>query len=153
MFSSLREFLKKIRYIIRHHRNPSLLLWRVTACSILIVCVGLPRHAISQNTVKLIAKPDSCVALHRGQPCFARIQLSWTEPVESDVCLYANDDNTPLVCLPGSRLEATVEHSSSTSTLYSLRIKNATQVLAEVVVRTAWVYRTGRKSSSGWRLF
>lgn len=155
MSSSLQKPLCGAGFLKRHPqtRMTSLFGWQVLACSILVVSAVLPIQAIGQDEIKLTAKPDSCVALHRGQPCFSRVQLSWTGPMDSDVCLYSNNDEVPFLCLSGNTRQVSVDYASGTSTLYSMRFRNAEQVLAEVVVRTAWVYRTGRRSSSGWRLF
>ncbi|MFK7994264.1 MAG: DUF3019 domain-containing protein [Granulosicoccus sp.] len=130
-----------------------LLARRVSITGVFIFCVGWPLSALTQNDMKLIVKPDSCVALHRGQQCFMRVQLSWNAAAGSELCIHANNDDEPMVCVQAGASEVTVEYASETSILYSLKEKDTTQALAEVTVRTAWVYRTGRRSSSGWRLF
>ncbi|MFK7859530.1 MAG: DUF3019 domain-containing protein [Granulosicoccus sp.] len=156
MFSSrLWNMPGPLQTVVQHGVGRMLLLavLRISTVGMFIICVGLPTQATSQNDLMLIATPDSCVALHRGQQCFLSVQLSWTEPVDSEVCLFAGDDERPLLCVSGNTQGVSVEYASSSSTRYSLKVKDTTHVLAAAMVRTAWVYRSGRRSSSGWRLF
>lgn len=46
------------------------------------------------------------------------------------------------------------DYASATSeTFYLRREESEMSNLAEVTISTSWVYRTNRRSSSGWRLF
>jgi len=106
-----------------------------------------------EQTVLLTAMPTSCVALHRGQQCYQRIQLSWLNAQGERYCLFVEDSDTLLYCSSGAETFYLHDYSSKTSESYSLRLGEQGEIVSSVTVSTAWVYRTGRRSSSGWRLF
>jgi len=101
----------------------------------------------------LQARPGTCVALHKGQVCFQKVSLSWNSPDAQRMCLFIGDTEQALHC--SSKVQATYVHAyqSKTSQQFYLRKGEAGPVLAAASVNTAWVYRTGRRSSSSWRLF
>ena len=108
-------------------------------------------HAASG--VQLIAKPSNCVALHRGQMCFQRIVFSWTTTVPRRYCLFQEDQESAIVCAQGSQEEVMYDYASKSSERFILRQDETGPLVAELTINTAWVYRTGRRSSSSWRLF
>ena len=107
------------------------------------------RHAKPELQVT----PASCVALHRGQVCFQRLQLRWSNPAGHHLCLFLQSDGEALHCT--SLLSASYRHDygSDDSEVFVLRRGVSGEVLATATVSTVWVYRTGKRSSSGWRLF
>jgi len=102
----------------------------------------------------LNANPVTCVALHKDQVCFQQITLSWSQLAPGDYCLYIEDVKRPLTCWFDNTLNSFVhEYESADSIRYELREGSSDDSMATVSVNTSWVYRTGRRSSSGWRLF
>lgn len=105
---------------------------------------------------QLAAHPATCVALHKGQICYQWIELRWQNLPPGQFCLFQDEEPTALLCW---RDRATGSHrhryASATTERYSLRPMGGQDSLPqlEYVISTAWVYRTGRRSSSGWRLF
>lgn len=108
---------------------------------------------VSQNGHSLKAMPSSCVALHRGQICYQRIRFDWTSSNAQRLCLFHEDGDTLLHCSVNPTVRYVHDYSSPTSESYTLRVGEMGPVLSRVTVHTSWVYRTGRRSSSGWRLF
>lgn len=104
-------------------------------------------------TVDLRVTPASCVALHRGQVCFQRLQLRWKNPEGLRLCLFHQAASEALHCTAVSTALYRHEYHSDDSEVFTLREAMSGEVLATATVTTAWVYRTGKRSSSGWRLF
>lgn len=107
----------------------------------------------SVEGAQLSVMPTSCVALHRGQLCYQRIRLSWFSSDGKRYCLFADDSDVLLYCSSSSHTVYLHEYSSKSSESYSLRLGDEGPIVSSVNVSTSWVYRTGRRSSSGWRLF
>ncbi len=105
------------------------------------------------NGMQLVAMPSSCVALHRGQLCFQQIRLSWYSTDDQRYCLFSDDADVLLYCSSSENTYFLHEYSSKSSESFSLRLGEDGPVVSAVKVSTSWVYRTGRRSSSGWRLF
>lgn|GEM_PF-3672727 len=104
------------------------------------------------NQFSFNAVPSSCVALHRGQKCFADITLSWFSPDRALLCVFRNEEQNALICSSNAKSEFQFRYATESSEKYSLRDTSG-NTLATVLVSTAWVYRTGKRSSSSWRLF
>lgn len=105
------------------------------------------------GNVELAAKPTSCVALHRGQLCFQKIRFTWVAELDRLYCLYQDDKDTALYCSEDRKNVYVHEYASETYQSFSLLDVETGNVVSRLKVNTAWVYRTGRRSSSGWRLF
>ncbi len=124
----------------------------------LLASLSLLFHSVLQaqdNSLELrfVAKPASCVALHKGQLCFQKIQFTW-QPVDQKIyCLYTDGEMTELYCSDSGVSQYTHDYASESFQMFTLRVANTDEVVASVKVSTSWVYRTGRRSSSGWRLF
>ena len=101
----------------------------------------------------LLATPSTCVALHRGQVCYARVRLSWPALAAGDWCLE-REDGPRLVCWQGAELTVH-EHAYASASVERYRLVRVADgaSVSSAEVRTAWVYRTGRRNASGWRLF
>lgn len=102
---------------------------------------------------RLVATPSTCVALHRGQVCYVDVGLSWSALGPGRWCLE-REDGPRLVCWHGAERTAH-EHGYASASAERYRLVRAADggSVATAEVRTAWVYRTGRRSASGWRLF
>ena len=130
-------------------KNPVWLLWLLG--SLLVAHPAVAED--SKQAVTLTALPASCVALHRGQLCFQNIRFTWVGDDDLNYCLYSDTHELLLSCGNGVKDEFVHEYSSETSEAFSLRVGVSGSTVASVTVNTAWVYRTGKRSSSGWRLF
>jgi hypothetical protein len=120
------------------------------------ICLSVSRPAIADDLIistQLKVKPASCVALHRGQLCFQNIRFFWEAIDELEYCLYSDTHERLLFCANGDSDEFIHDYASETSESFSLRLSTTGLSVATITVNTAWVYRTGKRSSSGWRLF
>jgi len=120
------------------------------------LCLAISYPATADTyagNVQLNVKPASCVALHRGQLCFQKIRFFWVAGDDSEHCLYSDTQNRLLFCANGDSDNFIHGYASETSESFSLRLSSSGLTVATVTVNTAWVYRTGKRSSSGWRLF
>lgn len=102
----------------------------------------------------LHVKPNRCIALHKGQVCYQKLKFKWKLSQDDDFCLYQTSKEDPILCWSGSeKSQLEYQFESTTSESFQIRRKNTEDSVAEVKVTLSWVYRTGRKNSSGWRLF
>lgn len=102
----------------------------------------------------LAAKPDRCVALHQGQVCYQTVRFVWRalDPVY-DYCLLESPGGAVVHCWLGGRTgEITFEFGSAQSQVFELKRSDG-ELISEVEIVVAWVYKSSRKRSSGWRLF
>jgi hypothetical protein len=99
-------------------------------------------------------QPDKCIALHQGQVCYQDLEFNWQTPASGEYCLYEVPQREAVVCWSGAQQRShNLEFASATSTLYQIRTMGSEDVLSQVTVEVAWVYRANRKSFSRWRLF
>jgi len=120
------------------------------------ICLTNAHTAIADSPVvdvQLMAKPASCVALHKGQKCFQKIVFSWTSKAKSHTCLFSDATGERLFCSTEPDARFVYQYASTASLTFSLRSESDDRTLATTTIRNAWVYRTGKRSSSGWRLF
>ncbi len=104
--------------------------------------------------VLLAVKPKKCIALHKGQTCYQKLKFTWSLPKKGQFCLHQYQVNRPVICWANNDLQAyKVQFESNKSERYQIRHEGSSVVLAEVKVRLATVYKQGKKSYSGWRLF
>ena len=110
---------------------------------------------LADEVIRFGARPDTCVALHKGQICYRRIRLDWsTLDADARYCLLRDGSDTPLTCWRGNtRHGYTHDYASASEERYLLVRGDDRQRIADVTVHTAWVYRTNRRNASGWRLF
>lgn len=114
-----------------------------------------PLGAYAETVESLLnIKPNRCIALHQGQMCYQKLDIHWRTPALGEFCLYATNTQTPLICWEGNSLQNTSQtFKSDASVIYQIRPIDSKEVLSEQKVKVAWVYKTSRKSASGWRLF
>ncbi len=106
-------------------------------------------------TVKpLKVKPERCIALHQGQYCYQTLKFSWVMANPSRYCLYMKSFDEPLACWDGQRLQSfRFEFKSMQDESFFIRDESTNQMVDEVKVDVAWVYKSSKKVSTGWRLF
>ncbi len=114
---------------------------------------ALAEPLLSEQAVSLGVSPTTCVALHKGQHCFQQLTLSWRTPTGYRLCLFGDSSGKPLHCTSAALTEFKHEYRSKTAESFVLRQGESGPVVSQISVTTAWVYRTGKRSSSGWRLF
>ena len=104
--------------------------------------------------ITLAVSPLTCVALHKKQVCYKTLDFRWSTLPTGRYCLHASDLDTALHCWSHSDpTRLLVDYASASEITYELRAEGRDDALASIVVKTSWVYRTGRRSASGWRLF
>jgi hypothetical protein len=120
-----------------------------------LTCLGLLSfEARAADAVGFTAQPDRCIALHQGQVCYQRVEFRWNTPADGDYCLHQLGLPDAVTCWSGGGLASyNMDFASSESLVYELRARDQRQLLAQVTVEVAWVYRSTRKSFSRWRLF
>jgi len=120
-----------------------------------LILALLANHASADDQqIEFGVKPDRCIALHQGQTCYQKLKFHWRTPASREYCLFQLSEAEPLVCWVGKQQASFVqEFKSDRSIIYQIRIKNQNRSLSAVKVKVAWVYRSSRKSASGWRLF
>lgn len=127
---------------------------RLIALLCIVLTAGSGQAAGEDSQIDFNVKPSRCIALHRGQTCYQKLKFRWQTPPHGAYCLVRLPDGTPLTCWQGmSQTSFEHEFRSDSSIIYEVRVKNQSRRLAAVKITVAWVYRTSRKSASGWRLF
>ncbi len=124
---------------------------RILAFAALVV----PALVYAQENEKLLSvKPDRCIALRQGQYCYQKLEFSWKIAGEKKYCLLIRGRDEPLVCWQGKKLSLfEYELKSTEDQSFILMDLNTGKVLDEVEVDVAWVYKSRKKVSTGWRLF
>jgi hypothetical protein len=86
--------------------------------------------------------------------CYQTLTISWPELDEDHYCLHSSLQAAPLICWQkNERSSHAHRYASAINETFYLKREDDESILASVLVSTSWVYRTGRRSSSGWRLF
>lgn len=100
------------------------------------------------------AQPDRCIALHQGQVCYQQVTFNWNTPSSGEYCLFQLELPEALTCWNGNQQTSQrIDFASSSSLVYQIRGRGQNEVVSQVTVEVAWVYRSSRKSFSRWRLF
>ncbi len=101
----------------------------------------------------LLLTPARCVALHQGQVCYQRVQISWSSFAAGNYCLFQEATPQPLYCWQEQTQGTFVYEFASDSSLL-LQLKNIQQqVVAESTMEVAWVYKANTRRKTHWRLF
>lgn len=120
----------------------------------LAVAYATPTVANDEPAIRLSVSPITCVALHKRQVCHKTLNFTWTSLPAGQYCLHSSETLEPVKCWQDNKLNRlAVTYRSATKIQYELREASSETPIAHAVVKTAWVYRTSRRSSSGWRLF
>lgn len=124
-----------------------------TLLTLLMLCAPHSARAAEQ-VATFTVQPERCIALNRGQVCYQNLTFKWQTAAGARYCLHQEDASAPLVCWTGSEKDShTLEFASDRNIIYRIRREGQAETLAEIEVEVAWVYRSNRKSFSGWRLF
>lgn len=124
-------------------------------CSIFLLIVNTVQADDNfAEAAQLQLKPNRCVALHQGQVCYQKIQLSWSVPQAGNYCLYQQYTDAPLFCWQDvSAAEYEYEFSSDTSVQLRLVNVDTKTSLATASLEVAWVYKASTRRKTHWRLF
>ena len=97
-------------------------------------------------------KPLKCVALHKGQVCYQKLNFKWNSD-NKDLCLYALESNAPLHCnVQNTPVTFRYEFANDHNQVFELRDKEGNSV-ATVKIEVASVYKGKRRATTGWRIF
>ena len=109
---------------------------------------------ISSPMVRLILRPDQCVALHQGQDCYVNIKLNWTASSQDKYCLFSSQQSQAIQCW-GMNVSGQyrAEIIASRNVSFTLRKADSKKVLASTELEMAWVYKKGKRQHSSWRVF
>ena len=128
-------------------RNGFLLAAMYVVCSLALAERPLQEFPLS-------VQPNRCIALHEGQYCYQEVHFEWLTLGKNRYCLYMGDVAGPLACWDGEKLQSfSFEFKSTASERFYIRDESRMQIVYEVKVDVAWVYKNRRKISTGWRLF
>ncbi len=128
---------------------------RILVAKLCITLVLISTHVSADDQpIEFDVKPNRCIALHQGQTCYQKLTFHWQTPASGEYCLFQNSKAEPVTCWAGREKKSFIQaFESDSSIIYQIRIKDQTGNLSTVTVKVAWVYRSSRKSASGWRLF
>lgn len=102
----------------------------------------------------IIATPNQCVALNRGQVCYQDVTLVWRSKRQGNYCVRSSQLDEPMRCWQGQREgELALSVEAEESVLFTLNENVTDEKLAEALMRVAWVYKQKRKKIASWRLF
>jgi len=120
--------------------------------SLLIASAILFNEHGAAEQFELIAKPNKCVALRKGEACYESIVLLYSAPKKSNFCLLREGDEEPLACWKNKdNAKYQYRLASNTSILFQI-IDEDESIIADTTVNVVWVYRQSRKRNR-WRLF
>lgn len=106
------------------------------------------------SNIHFTVKPNKCIALHKGQMCYQKLQFHWDIPQAGDFCLYHIQRDLELVCWKDQeQTHFDYQFTANVDQDYQLIDRRTRQPLAEVSVVVAWVYKTKRRNIDNWRLF
>jgi hypothetical protein len=112
-----------------------------------------PPVSTTAETVSLLLTPRRCVALHQGQICYQRVQVSWSSVTSGDYCVYQETQVQPLHCWQG-QTQGRFEFEFASDASLLLQLKDARQeVVGESSMEVAWVYKANTRRKTHWRLF
>lgn len=126
--------------------------------SLTVSCLLSSQLAVADELIfqspALTAKPNRCISLHQGQVCYQSVVFNWQLAQPGNYCLYQQASKTPLQCWQATEHASyQYEFESNMSLSFYLRETTSQVMIGKTQVTVAWVYKTKRNSSSGWRLF
>ncbi len=103
--------------------------------------------------VQFNIKPKRCIALHQGQTCYQKINISWKSNTERELCLRLNQNGPALHCWEKNKKgKYKYDLQSKADQIFYLFDKNNIAV-ASTKIKVAWVYAKKQQKRSSWRLF
>ena len=134
--------------------------YKLTQIVLLITTVFLSCVARAEDKTStgeydiIIATPNQCVALNRGQVCYQDVTLVWRSRKVGDFCVGSSQTQTPLQCWQNQQEgEMALEVKATESVRFTLNTQEDNTQLAEALMRVAWVYQQKRRKLASWRLF
>jgi hypothetical protein len=127
----------------------------LTFISLMLVMTTINLQAENDEFgVKIIVKPNQCIALYQGQECYVDIDLAWSAGQIGDYCLYSSQQVKALQCWNNkSNGSYKKEVVSSEDITFTIKLRGLDNTLASAVLKMAWVYRKNSQAKSAWRLF
>jgi hypothetical protein len=132
--------------------------FRLTFIAVLIPISAAAKDVADNSTAQLHmttleAKPNVCVALREGRPCFSHIEFSWLQPENEHYCLRAADTKHIIGCWDSNKRPTLLyQFESSSNALFELFNPKSGDPIATTEVQVQWVY-TQRQKKRRWRLF
>ena|GEM_PF-729794 len=109
---------------------------------------------LQSDIAHLLAKPERCVALHKGQTCYQKINFNWSVDISGDYCLVEYTSNDIIECWKNSKQGSLkYDMQSTTDLLFYLIEEKTRERIASVKLTVAWVYKKNRQRQTTWRLF
>ncbi|MDO8342351.1 MAG: DUF3019 domain-containing protein [Cellvibrio sp.] len=125
--------------------------WCVAGETVTNTAADNPLNVTTQASVLLT--PVRCVALHQGQVCYQRIQISWSSAQAGDYCIYVDTQAQPLQCWQ-AQIQGSFSYEFASAQSQQFQLQNAQQqLLAETTMEVAWVYKSNTRRKTHWRLF
>lgn len=126
----------------------------ISASILLFITHTVQANNAGLEPAQLQLKPNRCVALHQGQACYQKIQLSWRAPQAGNYCLYQQHTEAPLYCWKNVAAgEYQYEFASDTSTQLQLVNIQTKTTVATAALEVAWVYKANTRRKTHWRIF
>ena len=119
-----------------------------------LLCVAddAPTHQ-AETQASVLLTPVRCVALHQGQMCYQKVQVSWSSAQVGNYCLYVDDQPEPLHCWQ-AQAQGNYAYEFASAQSQVLQLKNEQQqLLAQATMEVAWVYKSNTRRKTHWRLF
>ncbi|WP_331346008.1 DUF3019 domain-containing protein [Cellvibrio sp. UBA7661] len=115
--------------------------------------INNPSVNTSATQASVLLTPVRCVALHQGQMCYQKVQVSWSSEQVGNYCLYVDDQPEPLHCWQ-AQAQGNYAYEFASAQSQVLQLKNAQQqLLAQATMEVAWVYKSNTRRKTHWRLF
>lgn len=125
----------------------------VSTLSTAAVGIAAPENPVEHNRL-IHLRPTQCVALHKGQTCFQKIQLTLHNKQQQRLCVFRSEAKEPLLCAEPAELKQLSITFEGKESLPFYVIEQAQQtIVASTLFEVSWVYRSSRKNSTDWRLF
>ena len=103
---------------------------------------------------QLQLKPNRCVALHQGQVCYQKVQLSWRAQQPGHYCLFQPNKESPVYCWQGVAAGQYQYEFAGDVSLELQLVNMQTKIpLATATLEVAWVYKANTRRKTHWRLF
>lgn len=112
---------------------------------------GAQAQSDDEQDLAFVVKPQRCVTLREGQPCYVKLSLSWNSVRPMSLCVFGTGEK-PLNCWTNvSEGEFFATRYLVETTRYTLKDEEGVE-WGESTVVVAWVYKS-RRTRKRWRLF
>ena len=129
-------------------------LTRLLLAIVLIVASQFELVAEELRQAYLRIKPSQCVSLRQGQDCYVQLSINWQAPVKGNYCLYSAQGAEAILCWQNQNAGTQqIEIKINGDTRFWLQAQGSDEVVAETLVKQAWVHKKQRLSFSSWRIF